>query len=476
MEHKPIPHVLIFPFPAQGHINSMLKLAELLCLSGLHVTFLNTEFIHLRLHRFADVETRFGIFPGFRFETISDGLPADHSRSFNSISDLIHSVKTFIEPTFRKLLIPDRLKSEDRPPVTCIIADGVLSFTIDVAEAIEVPCILWRTPSACYFWSTFFISEMIAAGELPFNDDEMDKAITSVPGMENFLRSRDLPSFCRAKELNDPGLQLILTETINSTRATAHILNTFEDLEGPILSQLRAYIPKLYTLGPLHALLNSRRKIASQPPTSSNSLLEIDRSCMTWLDQQPSKSVVYFSFGSVVFMSHAQMIEFWYGLVNSGKRFLWVLRPDSIPVKTSDFQVPEELKLATKERGYIVDWSPQEEVLVHPAVGGFFTHSGWNSTLESMVAGLPMVCWPQFADQPINSRYVSEVWKIGFDMKDTCDRSIVAKLIRDMMDDKREELVVSVNRIAEQASKCVSEGGTSNRNLDLLIEDIKAMS
>ncbi|KAL5708709.1 7-deoxyloganetic acid glucosyltransferase [Ranunculus cassubicifolius] len=476
MDQKPVPHVLIFPFPAQGHINCMLKLAELLCLSNLHVTFLNTEYNHLRLHKSTDVGARFACFPRFRFQTISDGTPVDQPRSLDFFSGLLYSIKTVIQPIFKEMLFSGQLISDNMPPVTCIIADGILTFTIDVAEELGIASIAFRTPSACYYWISFCLPQLIEAEELPFQDDDLDDSIKSVPGMEGFLRCRDLPSFCRAKDLNDVGFQLILTETIKSTRASAQILNTFEDLEGPVLSKLRTCIPKLYTLGPLHALLNSRRKSSYPPSTCSSSLLAMDRSCMKWLDSQPSKSVLYVSFGSVVFVTHNQVLEFWYGLVNSGKRFLWVIRPDFVTDKENACQIPEELQVATKERGYIVEWCPQEEVLLHPALGAFFTHSGWNSTLEAIVAGLPMICWPKFADQPVNSRYVSEVWKIGFDMKDICDRSTVERMVRDLMDDKKnKELLVSVDQIAAKAKKCVSQGGSSYLNMDMLIEDIKLM-
>ncbi|KAK4833704.1 hypothetical protein QYF36_002791 [Acer negundo] len=137
------------------------------------------------------------------------------------------------------------------------------------------------------------------------------------------------------------------------------------------------------------------------------------------------------SFRSLVNLTRLQTLEFLHGLVNSGKPFLWVVRPDLI-VGESGIE-PMELEIVTKEKGFIVSWAPQEEVLAHPAVGGFLTHSGWNSTLESINAGVPMICWPQIADQQVNSRCVSEVWKIGFDMKDTCDRLTVEKLVRDLI-------------------------------------------
>ena len=130
----------------------------------------------------------------------------------------------------------------------------------------------------------------------------------------------------------------------------------------------------------------------------------------------------------------------------------------------------------TKERGYIVSWTPQEEVLAHQAIGGFLTHSGWNSTLESIVAGVPMICWPYFADQQVNSRFVSEVWKVGLDMKDVCDRVIIEKMVNDLMVERKEEFVRSTDEMVRLAKESVSEGGYSYCNLDRLIEDIRMMS
>lgn len=168
-------------------------------------------------------------------------------------------------------------------------------------------------------------------------------------------------------------------------------------------------------------------------------------------------------------------MEFWYGLVNSGQHFLWVMRPESIVGKDGESQIPVEISEGTKVRGCIVAWAPQEEVLNHDAVGGFFTHSGWNSTLESIVAGVPMICWPYFADQTINSRFVSEVWKIGLDMKDTCDRVVIEQMIRDLMVVRKDEFIQSADRMAKIAKEAVSKGGSSYCNLDRLIEYIRSM-
>ncbi|PON56509.1 UDP-glucuronosyl/UDP-glucosyltransferase [Parasponia andersonii] len=305
----------------------------------------------------------------------------------------------------------------------------------------------------------------------------MDKLIKGVPGMESFLRFRDLPSFFRVSDTTDPLLQMMVQVTQQSRRAQALILNTFEDLEGPTVSNIQSKCcPIVYTIGPLHALLNARlmtNNINGSKDPSSNSLFDVDRSCITWLDSQQPKSVIYVSFGSLTTVTKHDLLEFWHGLVNSEKRFLWIIRPDLVAGEGGAGSVQAELAEMTRERGYIVGWAPQEEVLAHPAVGGFLTHSGWNSTLESIVAGVPMICWPYLADQQINSRFVSQVWKLGLDMKDVCDRKVVEKMVNDLMVEKREEFARSAAKMARVAEKSVNEGGSSYFNLELLIEDIR---
>ncbi|KAK9106220.1 hypothetical protein Scep_023064 [Stephania cephalantha] len=464
-------HVLIFPLPYQGHVNSMLKLAELLSIAGLRVTFLNSDYNHRRLLSHSDVLTRFSRFPAFQFQTISDGLPLDNPRSAHQLLQLFNSLNATTKHLFR-----DRLLSL-YPRPSSIIVDGAMTFAIDIAKELGVPVFAFRTISACAFWAYFCLPRLLQSGELPFDDEDMDKPIKSVPGMETFLRRRDLPSFCRAKDQSDPILQRVMTETLNAPRATALILNTMEDLEGPILSQIRSHCPNLYTVGPLHALLNSQSRdhLPTQSGISSNSLWAEQRSCINWLDSHPAKSVVYVSFGSLAVVTKEEMIEFWHGLVKSEKPFLWVVRPGLVGLDSGEAAMEEELVEGTRERGCLVEWAPQEEVLSHRAVGAFLTHSGWNSTLESVFARVPMICWPYFADQQMNSRFVSEVWGVGVDMKDECGRGVVEKMVREVMDEgaRRDELRRRADEVGEMARTSVGDGGSSFSDLGRLVKDLR---
>lgn len=163
------PHVLILPLPVQSHINSMLNLAELLCLSDLHVTVLLSEHAERRLRRHADIETRFSVYPGFRVAAMSDGLPADHPRVGERTMEIMMSLLEVGEAELRKLMETTDALSHggSRRRVTCLIMDGVLSFAVPVAQEMGIPFIYFRPSSPCSFWATFCFNDVIQAGEIP---------------------------------------------------------------------------------------------------------------------------------------------------------------------------------------------------------------------------------------------------------------------------------------------------------------------
>lgn len=162
--------MLIFPLPAQSHVNTMLKLAEHLCLAGgIDVTFLISDQIHSLLLQHTEVPPRFRRFHRFKLETITDGLPEDHPRCGENVTDMFHSIRAVTSLVFRDMVVSGRLgPGSGRPQITCIIADGVMSFAVDVAKEIGVPCILFRTVSASCFWAYSCIPRLIEAGHLPF--------------------------------------------------------------------------------------------------------------------------------------------------------------------------------------------------------------------------------------------------------------------------------------------------------------------
>ncbi|KAK1414384.1 hypothetical protein QVD17_30128 [Tagetes erecta] len=470
------PHVLIFPLPLQGPVNCMLKLAELLCISGISVTVLNTNHIQRMLLRHTNVLTRFGRYLNFRFETISDGLPDDHPRTGDRVLELFEGLKAVTEPVFREMMVSGCFSSKSDAPVTVIIPDGVYPFVLDVAEEVKIPVIYFETISPCALWTYLCLPNMVAAGEVPFKSNDLDVMIKSVPGTVNFLRRRDLPSFFRFDDLADIQTQIVLKEARSVPRAYGLILNTFQALDASILVHMQTLCPNTYCIGPIHKLYKSHLTSESILLSNvSNSLWEENITCFSWLDSQVPRSVVYVSIGSMAGMTVDQFFEFWHGLVNSGKHFLWVQRPCSILGEYDDNQVPRRLVEETKKRGFITTWVPQEAVLAHSAIGVFLTHSGWNSTLESIMEGVPMICWPQNVDQQVNSRFVSDVWKIGIDIKDTCDRLTIEKAVKDVMDVKRSELIESLRMFVELGGQSVTEDGSSIMDFNRLIKTIKSL-
>lgn len=183
-----------------------------------------------------------------------------------------------------------------------------------------------------------------------------------------------------------------------------------------------------------------------------------------WLDTNAANSVLYVSFGSMASLGPDQMAEIAEGLYSSGKPFLWVVRAKET------HKLPDKFAERVKSRGLIVPWCPQLEVLAHPSVGCFFTHCGWNSTVEALSAGVPMVAMPHWSDQTTNAKYIQDVWCVGVrirpDAKGVVRREEVERCVRELMEGERsDEFKKNAVEWSHKAKKAVSEGGSSDINI-----------
>ncbi|KAK6121218.1 hypothetical protein DH2020_045044 [Rehmannia glutinosa] len=361
------------------------------------------------------------------------------------------------------------------PPVSCIVADVIMGFALEAAEQIGVPCVLLQTSSACSFMCNKHLTHLVDKGFIPLKDESclkigyMETPIDWIPGVIP-LGLKHFSHTIRTTDPNDPMLNFVITEFGRSSKAAAIIINTFDALDQNVLTALSSICPPIYTVGSLHLLLNQLPANYTLKSMSS-SLWKEDPACLNWLDSKPKNSVIYVNFGSITVLNPQQLSEFAWGLANSKKNFMWIVRPDL--VQGENAALTPEFWDEIGDRGFAAEWSPQEEVLGHPAVGGFLTHCGWNSMLESLCNGVPVLCWPFFADQNLNCRYACEEWGIGMEIGGDVKRDEVGFLVRELMDgEKGKMLKKRALEWKKKAAEAVAGGGSSSLNLDRLISEV----
>ncbi|KAF5448480.1 hypothetical protein F2P56_029014 [Juglans regia] len=472
------PHAVCIPYPAQGHVNPMLKLAKVLHHRGFHITFINTEFNHRRLLKARGPDSLDGL-PDFCFETIPDGLPPSDADATQDIPSLCDSIaKNFMIP-FRNLLAKlNDTVSSNVPPVSCIVSDFSMHFSSNVAEELGIPILLLSTASARAFLGFAHTRRLVESGILTPPKDEshlpnryMETTIDWIPGMKN-IRIKDLPSFLFASDPKGIMRNFILEMVEKASKASAIVVNTFDALEHEGLDALSSLFPPVYSIGPLHLLLSQIPQNNSKLNNIGSNLWKNEADCLEWLNSKEPNSVIYVNFGSITVLTPPQMVEFACGLANSKKAFLWVIRPDM--VKGDSVIVPHEFLSETKDRGIVqVSWCPQEDVLSHPSIGGFLTHCGWNSMIESMCAGVPVLCWPFFADQQTNCRLACVEWGIGMEIDCNVKRDEVEKLVRELMEGKKgKEMRKHAMKWKKMAEEAVGTDGSSNLNLDKVVKEV----
>eukprot|EP00262_Sarcandra_glabra_P007330 TRINITY_DN2004_c0_g2_i1.p1 TRINITY_DN2004_c0_g2~~TRINITY_DN2004_c0_g2_i1.p1 ORF type:complete len:499 (+),score=66.56 TRINITY_DN2004_c0_g2_i1:58-1497(+) len=463
------PHAICIPAPGQGHINPMLKVAKLLHFGGFYITFVNTEYIQKRLLSSSGADSLKGL-DDFRFETIPDGLPDDDVRL--DIPALIISLATNCKLPLTNLLAKLNVNSPNAPRLTCIVSDVFMDFTLDVAEELRLLIVfLWPGAANC-FMAFCHIPELKQRGLTPLKDESylkngyLDTRIDWIPGM-NDIRLRDLPTFIRTTDPNDIMLNISNEQAQRAFKPSAIIFNTFDELERKVLEAIKYKFSSIYTIGPLSLL--SQHVSNNGLNSLQSSLWKEETECLQWLATKEPKSVVYVNFGSITTMTIQQLTEFAWGLANSKHPFLWVIRPD---LMMGDLAIlPEEFIKETIERGFLPSWCPQEKVLSHPSIGGFLTHSGWNSTTESISNGVPMLCWPFFGDQQINCRYTCKEWEIGMEIDNNVTREEVESLVKELMEgEKGKKMKEKAMEWKESAEEATREGGSSCINMDKLVK------
>ena len=289
-----------------------------------------------------------------------------------------------------------------------------------------------------------------------------------VPGM-NGLRLRDLPSFCRTTDPNELLFKFCMEACESAHEASSVVIHTFDALEQQLLDTLSTKLPNLFAIGPLQLLLD---RVPRDPLKSIQySFWKEETQCLKWLDIQKPSSVIYVNFGGTTVLTPQQVVEFGWGLANSNHPFLWIIRSDLVAGGSTC--LPDEFLVEIKERSMIISWCPQEDVLNHPSVGGFLTHCGWNSTLESLSAGVPMLCYPFFGEQQTNCWFTCNQVGAGLEIDNDVKRGQVEELVRVLMEgEKGKEMRSKAMEIRKLAKEATSPHGTSSINLDNLVTQV----
>lgn len=256
------------------------------------------------------------------------------------------------------------------------------------------------------------------------------------------------------------------------------VVNTFVELEPHALLSLSKVknSPPVFAVGPV---LDLAGPVSWHPDRANYKVI------MDWLDDQPASSVVFLCFGSMGSLSAPQVREIAIGLELSGHRFLWSLRepPKARMLSPTDYSnveaaLPEGFLDRTSGIGLVCGWAPQVTVLAHPAVGGFVSHCGWNSLLESLWYGVPTATWPIYAEQQMNAFEMVKELGLSVELRldyregsELVGAEEVCRRVKELMVEDKEvrRKVMEMRKMSQQA---VVEHGSSYGSMSQLVEQV----
>ncbi|KAL3344671.1 hypothetical protein AABB24_023892 [Solanum stoloniferum] len=450
-------HVVVFPFMSKGHIIPIFDLARFLLCRKICITIFTTPANRpFFSHSLSGTNINIIEIP---FPQNIQGIPpavesTDKLPSMTLFPTFVNATK-LMKPYFEKAL-------ESLPPVTFMITDGFLSWTLDSANKFGIPRLVYFGMSAFTMALTISSASLLRT---ELSDDEYFQ-VPDFPWIK--ITRNDFDSPLRDRDPKGPHSDFIMESIMATSKSYGQLVNTFYELESVYVDYCnRISNPKSWCVGPfcaVHEPSNEKQGISEKP------------SYIKWLDGmlEQGKQVLYVAFGTQAELSLEQLKEIKIGLEKSEVNFMWVVR------KSID-EVNDGFKNRVQNRGLMVtEWVDQREILSHGSVEGFLSHCGWNSVVESICAKVPILAWPMMADQHLNARMVVEEIKIGLRVE-TCDGSVrgfvqwegLEKPIRELMEgDKGIEARKKVKEIGEAAINAVKEGGSSWQTLNELIHEL----
>ncbi|KAJ0235117.1 UDP-glycosyltransferase 89A2 [Hirschfeldia incana] len=379
------PHIVVFPFPAQGHLLPLLDLTHQLCLRGVTVSVIVTpgNLTHLSpLLSAHPTSVSAVVFPFPPHPSLPSGV--------ENVKDVGNSGNLPIMASLRRLREPIVLWFQSHPnPPLALLSDFFLGWTHGLCEQLCVPRF------AFFSISSFLVSV------LEFCFENMDRVGSTDPvrlldlPRSPVFEGEHLPSVfrrCLRAPSSPDVLETVRDFNVNSL-SYGSVFNSSVCVEDEYLEYVKKKMghDRFYVTGPLCSI-----EPGLKPPESGS----VDSNLLSWLDGSPNGSVLYVCFGSQKALTEDQCHALALGLERSMTRFVWVVKKDPVPDGFED---------RVSGRGIVVrEWVPQLLVLRHVAVGGFLSHCGWNSVLEGITSGAVILGWPMEADQFVNARLLVE--------------------------------------------------------------------